>query len=385
MDKKKEISFNLNNFLLALSLPLDYVRKFKCSSPLNHSKRVTYIALNIGKQLNLTPQEMSDLCSYSLLHSIGLLSSSNLSKEYCEASNNIADIFPFLLDKKNILKYQNEYFDGSGIYGLKDEQIPLLSQILSLSITIENRFDLSQLAVKDRAEVIEFVKSCQNELFSKDLVDIFLLISERINFWLDLQNENEILYFIFANLYDFTITLKFEELLKITSSIFELTNKESKLLINLEKMIDFYKFEHKDKFTFLIAASLCGIGKLCIDPQIINKKTELEKWEYEDIKSYPYFTKRVLTNIMGFDDISSWAIKIQERQNGKGYPFSLKGKDLSLKDRLLAAVNSFSALTSNKVYRKAYSKDEAISILKNSAEVDDCYDLSIIQDLEKVL
>ncbi|ADG93459.1 putative metal dependent phosphohydrolase [Arcobacter nitrofigilis DSM 7299] len=386
MDKKKELNFNLNNFLLALSFSLDYLRKDKCSSSLNYSKRVTYIALNIGKELQLSPQEMSDLCSFSLVHSVGLMNTSQISKEYCESSNDIVSTLPFLDgSKKDILKYQNEYYDGSGFFGLKAEEIPLFSQLLSISIAIENRFNLSTITVKDRTNVISFIENSKNELFSDNLADIFLKVSQKTSFWLDLQNETEILYFIFGSLHDFTITLAFEKLFQITSSLYLINNVDSKLLVNLEKIMDFYNFEHKDKFTLLIAASLCNIGKSCIPSSIINKKTKLETWEYEEIKSYPYYTKKVLSNIMGFDDISSWASKVQEKPNGKGYPFCLKGKDLSLKDRLLAVVNSFSALSSTKSYRKAYNKAEAIKILKDSAQKDDSYDLSIIEDLEKVL
>jgi|TARA_R110002033_G_scaffold802_6_gene7763 HD-GYP domain-containing protein (c-di-GMP phosphodiesterase class II) len=381
MDKKKEISFNLNNFLLALSFSLDYLRKDRCSNSLNYSKRVTYLALNIGKELELSPQKMSDLCSFSLVHSIGLMNTLHISKEYCESSNTIASVLPFLDDdKEDILKYQNEYYDGSGFFGLKADEIPLFSQILSISIAIENRFNLSTIKVKDRISVLSFIENSRNELFSKKLTEIFLKISQKTSFWLDLQNETEILYFIFGSLHDFTTTLTFEELYKITSSFYLINNVESKLLINLEKLLDFYNFEHKDKFTLLISASLCNIGKLCIPSSIINKKTKLEEWEYEEIKAYPYYTKKVLSNIMGFDDIASWASKVQEKPNGKGYPFCLEAKDLSLKDRLLSVVNSFSALNSDKVYRKAYNKDESIRILKEGS-----YDLSIIEDLEKVL
>jgi HD-GYP domain-containing protein (c-di-GMP phosphodiesterase class II) len=381
MDKKKEISFNLNNFLLALSFSLDYLRKDRCSNSLNYSKRVTYLALNIGKELELSPQKMSDLCSFSLVHSIGLMNTLHISKEYCESSNTIASVLPFLDDgKEDILKYQNEYYDGSGFFGLKADEIPLFSQILSISIAIENRFNLSTIKVKDRISVLSFIENSRNELFSKKLTEIFLKISQKTSFWLDLQNETEILYFIFGSLHDFTTTLTFEELYKITSSFYLINNVESKLLINLEKLMDFYNFEHKDKFTLLISASLCNIGKLCIPSSIINKKTKLEEWEYEEIKAYPYYTKKVLSNIMGFDDIASWASKVQEKPNGKGYPFCLEAKDLSLKDRLLSVVNSFSALNSDKVYRKAYNKDESIRILKEGS-----YDLSIIEDLEKVL
>lgn len=381
MDKKKEISFNLNNFLLALSFSLDYLRKDRCSNSLNYSKRVTYLALNIGKELELSPQKMSDLCSFSLVHSIGLMNTSHISKEYCESSNTIASVLPFLDDdKEDILKYQNEYYDGSGFFGLKSDEIPLFSQILSISIALENRFNLSAIKVKDRISILSFIENSKNELFSKKLTEIFLKISQKTSFWLDLQNETEILYFIFGSLHDFTTTLTFEELYKITSSFYLINNVESKLLINLEKLMDFYNFEHKDKFTLLISASLCNIGKLCIPSSIINKKTKLEEWEYEEIKAYPYYTKKVLSNIMGFDDIASWASKVQEKPNGKGYPFCLEAKDLSLKDRLLSVVNSFSALNSDKVYRKAYNKDESIRILKEGS-----YDLSIIEDLEKVL
>ncbi|WP_419764828.1 MAG: HD domain-containing phosphohydrolase [Arcobacter sp.] len=384
MDKKKELSFNLNNFLLALSLPIDYLRKDKCSSSINYSKRVAYLSLNIGKQLNLTPQEMSDLCSYSLLHSIGLLNCSNLSKEYCESSNNISKSFPFLLENKDILKYQSEYFDGSGLYGLKGDKTPLFSQILSFAIALENRFNLSIIDTKGRANVTNFVKSSENELFSKIITDIFLEISQKCSFWLDLQNENEILYFIFSNLHDFTITLKFEEVLKICSNLYFINNSDSLLLSYVEQMSDFYKFEHKDKFTFLIAASLCKIGKLCVPSSIIDKKSTLDEFEYDEIKSYPYYTNKVLSNIMGFSDINSWAIKIQERVDQNGYPYSLAAKDLSLKDRLLAILVIYDALRLNKTYRSAYTHEESIDILKDLAKQGKI-DISIVEDINVVI
>ncbi|PLY11346.1 MAG: phosphohydrolase [Arcobacter sp.] len=380
MDKKKELSFNLNNFLLALSLPIDYLRKDKCSTSINYSKRVAYLSLNIGRQLNLTPQEMSDLCSYSLLHSIGLFNCSNLSKEYCESSNDISKSFPFLLENKNILKYQSEYFDGSGLYGLKGDKTPLFSQILSFAIALENRFNLSSINTKERTELINFVKSSENELFSKKITDIFLEISQKCSFWLDLQNENEILYFIFGNLYDFTLTLKFEEVLKICSDLYFINNSDSHLLSYVEQMSDFYKFEHKDKFTLLIAASLCKIGKICISSSIIDKNSALDEFEYEEIKAYPYYTNKVLSNIIGFSDINSWAIKVQERVDKSGYPYSLAAKDLSLKDRLLAILVIYDSLRINKVYRKAYSHQESLDILKDLAKQGKI-DISIVEDI----
>jgi HD-GYP domain-containing protein (c-di-GMP phosphodiesterase class II) len=384
MDKKKEINFNLNNFLLALSLPLDYVKMYRYSTSLNYSKRVAYLALNIGKALNLKPEEMSDLCSYSLIHSIGLLNTKNISKEYCESSNDIANSFPFLVEQKDILKYQNEYYDGSGIFGLKSDEIPLLSQILSFAMAIENKFDLSSLNAKSRPEVTKFVENNKEKLFSKEIVEIFLEISSKISFWLDLNNENEILYFIFANLHDFTTVLKFEDLLKITSKIYLVSNENPKLIEYSEKMVDFYKFEHKDKYTFLIATTLCKIGKLFIPLEIINKSSALEDYEYEEVKSYPYYTNKVLNNIMGFNDINSWASKVQERCNNEGYPLEIGAKDLSLKDRLIAILIAYDSLKTANSYRSGYSHEKSIEILKEMAKKGQL-DSSIVEDVNNIL
>lgn len=111
---------------------------------------------------------------------------------------------------------------------------------------------------------------------------------------------------------------------------------------------------------------------------IINKKESLDKDEYEIIKSYPYYTKKILSNIMGFNDIVSWAFKIQEKVDSSGYPFGLEAKDLSFKDRVLAILIAYDALRSKKIYREAYSHKESIDILNSTSGLDK----AIIKDIE---
>lgn len=378
MDKKKEMNFNLNNFLLALSLPCDYKSKEYFNSSLNYSKRVAFIALNIGKELNLNPQEMSDLCSYSLIHRIGLFS--NNEEEYIKQSQDISNKLPFLLENKDILLYQKEYLDGSGTFKLKGDEIPKLSQILSFSILLNEKFDLGNLNIENRNEVINYINRNKNILFKDEFADIFISLSKNSSFWLDLESENDILYFIFGNLYDFTTVLTFEEVLEITSSIYKLISVESNLLDITSKICDFYSFDHKDKLTFLISASLQNIGKVCISNKILNKSTKLEDNEYETIKSYPYFTKKILSAIMGFNDISSWAYKVQERTDLSGYPFGFGAKDLSLKDRVLAVSISYDSLRSKKAYRESYNHQEAIEVLNTIQGLDK----AIIKDFESL-
>ena len=384
MNKKEEMNFNLNNFLLAMSTPLDFVEKNVCNTSNNHSKRVAYIALKFAQKLNFDQKEISDLCSYSLIHNNGLYNAQAKNKNYFNESEENIKFFPFLSNKTNILKYQNEHFDGSGPFGLKDKEIPLFSQIIAFADILESKFDLSNENVQNRIEVESFVRSNINCLFSEELVKYYLDFSSSVDFWLDLQNENDILIYIYSNLSDFTSVLTFEEILEITSVFMYIMDKDSALLDKCIKMSEYYNFEHKDKLTLFIAASLQNIGKFLIPKNIINKTTKLNNTEYELVKSYPYYTKKALSNIMGFNNISIWASNIQETLDGKGYPYKLSAKDLSLKDRLMASLNIYESLRKDKSYRKAFSKEESIVLMHKMAE-EGKLDKAIINDINKVL
>ena len=98
MDKKKQMQFNLNNFLLATSIALDFVSKDRYKISLGHAKRVAYIALNNGIKMDFTPEELSDLCSYSLVSSLGLNQSID-DKDFCEICQECTKDFPFLIQK----------------------------------------------------------------------------------------------------------------------------------------------------------------------------------------------------------------------------------------------------------------------------------------------
>ncbi len=351
MDKKRQIKFNLNAFLLSTSFALDCVQKDKKG----HSKRVAYIALNMGVKLGLNPEELADLCSYCLCHHLSLNENE---------SNAYAKKFPFLKVKDDILKYQKENIDGSGIYGLKGDEIPLFSQIICLVSTIDEKFDLSKASMEDRVKIIDFIIANENIFFSKELVELFIKLSSNISFWLDLKNEQNLILFIYSSLYDFTMDLDFENLLEISKVFHQIENPNSKLVEYTKIMCEYYGFDYKDTITLQISAALCKIGKLCVK---------------EEIGAYPYYTKQILSNIIGFNDITSWASKIEEKIDGSGYCFGLDGKDLSFKDRLLGVLNIYDSFIVN-----GFTHEKAIQNIKKEAE-NKKLDMSIVLDIDKIL
>lgn len=355
MNKKKQINFNLNNFLLAISIALDSKEEnYNKNISKNHSKRLAFLSLLMAKKLNLSESELSDLCAYSL--SYKLIKSNEF---------NNTSLLPFESYETNFSKES------------------VLSEIVDFSYIINSSFDLSKNDINYRKKIIRFVEENTNILFTEDISNSFLDISSYINFWMDMQNENEILLYIYSNLSDFTKALDFEDLLKITTIFTNMLDNEIDIIEKCEKMCNYYEFEHKDKYTFLISASLQNIGKLMIPNCILLKSSKLDENEYELVKSYPYYSKMILNSIMGFNDILNLASKIQETLDGKGYPYQTSAKDLSFKDRLLSTLNIYNSLQSNKVHRKKYSHEDTMEIMENLA-ISNKIDKSIIKDINTI-
>jgi len=383
MDKKKQLVFNLNNFLISISYALDSVESQNYKTTSTHSKKIAFIALKLAKEFNYKSAGLSDICSYALLHNIALFETKEKNKNYCILGEAYSKKMPFLTEEENIIKYSCEYYNGSGFFGLKGEQIPLFSQFISFADTIDTKFNLSDSSIENRTNILEFVKQNENILFSTDIVECFCEFSQTQSFWLDLQNQHELLTYIFSNLEDFSQAMDFEEILKITSIFSNILEKNNSIFKKAQKVVKYYNFDHKDTQTFLIASSLITIGKFFIPSTILTKKEKLDKEEYETIKAYPYYTKKTLSNIMGFSDISNWASKAQEFIDGSGYPYSLEGKDLSLKDRLISILNIYNSLTSSKIYRNKLSNDESFKILDTLAS-EGKVDKAIVEDFKKI-
>jgi len=129
-------------------------------------------------------------------------------------------------------------------------------------------------------------------------------------------------------------------------------------------MTEFYKFDHKDKMTFLIAASLHDIGKLAISNKLLDKNGKLTYKEMEIMKSHVYYTRKALSRIVGFEEITNWASNHHEKLNGKGYPLGLNADQLTLESRVLAIADIFEALTaSDRPYKEPKTLSQSIKIL----------------------
>ncbi len=115
------------------------------------------------------------------------------------------------------------------------------------------------------------------------------------------------------------------------------------------------------------AALLHDIGKVGVSEVIIAKKGELTDEERDEVKLHPLIGAQMLDEIKYFSKIRFLIRSHHEHYDGSGYPYGIKGDAIPLGARIIAVADNYEALTSDRPYRPAFSRAQAIEILKEGA------------------
>lgn len=112
------------------------------------------------------------------------------------------------------------------------------------------------------------------------------------------------------------------------------------------------------------AAQLHDLGKIGISDKILLKKSKLSKPEFEEIKKHPMIAADILRPIHFLQDIIPSILYHHERWDGKGYPFGLKDEEIPIGARIVAISDVYQALISDRPYRPAFNKSQAMRMIK---------------------
>jgi putative nucleotidyltransferase with HDIG domain len=111
------------------------------------------------------------------------------------------------------------------------------------------------------------------------------------------------------------------------------------------------------------AALLHDIGKIATPDGILNKKAPLTREERQYINMHPVVAREILSTVSDFEGILDIIYHHHERIDGKGYPKGLKKEQIPLLARIIAVADTYDAMLSERPYRSAKTKKEAIDEL----------------------
>lgn len=235
------------------------------------------------------------------------------------------------------------------------------SKSASKTLTSPIRFNQQELGLVE-FNYSENGTTITRSALAKDEI-IIKMLSERLGFLSAIFEKNEEIERLkneALNAYDRTIeawAAAFETQHKEASGH---TERVTNLAIELAKEMG---FEGDDLVHIRRGALLHDIGKISIPDEIISKPGKLTEAEFDVVRRHPLFAKKWLSQI----DLLKPALQIpyyhHEKWDGSGYPLGLSGEEIPLVARLFSIVDVWDALTSDRPYRRALSREEALNLI----------------------
>jgi len=136
-----------------------------------------------------------------------------------------------------------------------------------------------------------------------------------------------------------------------------------------------YEINEMDRELLISSARLHDIGKINISDNILNKPGKLTDEEFECMKSHSLEGERIIDQIVSrtgsdvefLQYAKLFAVCHHERWDGKGYPRRLAGTNIPLQGRLMAIVDVYDALLSERPYKKPFTQEETVKIIMDNA------------------
>jgi putative nucleotidyltransferase with HDIG domain len=112
-----------------------------------------------------------------------------------------------------------------------------------------------------------------------------------------------------------------------------------------------------------VAGILHDLGKVGVADAILRKAGPLDDAEWAEMRRHPELGARILANAR-LVDVSSWVLAHHERIDGQGYPEGLSGSRIPVEARILAVADAFEAMTAERPYGEAMTRDAAVAELR---------------------
>jgi putative two-component system response regulator len=154
------------------------------------------------------------------------------------------------------------------------------------------------------------------------------------------------------------------------------TSRYMEMLVNTMHESGVYADEMQgwDLKSVFSSARLHDLGKIAIPDEILNKPGKLTDEEFAIMKTHSMKGSHIIDKIIDktggeefLQNAKTIATYHHEKWNGMGYPFGLAGEDIPLLGRIMALVDVYDALVSERPYKKPFTHEQAVDIIKKDS------------------
>lgn len=269
--------------------------------------------------------------------------------------------------------------DGFGLLKkIKEDNIEILFPIIIITSEENNNQTIKQALDLGATDIIQ--RELNEGVITKRIENIFSLYETKEQLKELSENQEKIIAQKVQEIKDLSFNTISTMAIAIESRdgdtgnhVNNIYNLTKKMLIHLrdEGFEEVKNLTNDDIEEIAYASILHDVGKIAIPDNILNKPGKLTLEEYEIMKTHTTQGANIIKRIKNPSNskLMDYAYDIclhhHERYDGRGYPEGLVGDECSLYAQIVAIVDVFDALTQPRVYKKAFTKDEAFNMIKN--------------------
>ena len=176
----------------------------------------------------------------------------------------------------------------------------------------------------------------------------------------------------------------FEKMAKLLDERDRYTSVHSNGVAELaEKIAREMKLSEEEVEKIDVAARVHDIGKVAVPDSVLLKPGKLSEAEWTTMKRHPVVSSELIEGLEIYAPVADAVRHEHERWDGTGYPDGLKGEQIPLVARVIAAADVYHALITDRPYRKAYTSEEAKRMLREMRET--VLDPDVVDALLRVL
>lgn len=377
---RRKIPLNLWNLVSPLTKTFDLMNHALGE----HGLQVAYLAMRIAEELDWPAWRRREAGIAGALHDIGAFSlAERLELLEFETTDEgaharagyllLRGFKPFERIAEAVLYHHLHWENGAGVQA-DGNPVPEAGHLLHLAdrTAVLLRKDLPVLG--QISGIRASIRERSGSWFVPAYVDALLRLCDRDYIWLEISSgamEASLRHSLGMETIDTDIgeLLDFSRLLcRIIDFKSEFTATHSSGVAAAGKTLAaLVGFSREECAMFEIAAYLHDLGKLAIPSEILEKRDRLTPEEWNIMRSHVYHTYRILEPIEVLNLISSWSSLHQERLDGSGYPFHVRGDELPLGARIMAVADVFTGLTENRPYRPGMAREGILEGLREMA------------------
>ena len=369
---------NIRSLLEALSRAMNLINP----EVENHHQQTAYFAYFIGREMGLDTEELHLAIYAALLHDVGSVVMNHTASvlEIEAEAARLAGIGASMLSDlpafhaiAEVIRYCQLDYTSVRAYW---REFPEREQTLRIASLVHVADAASTLLHSGHVlNQVDAICACLDQgkgtQFDPEALEALYRLKPLEVIWLDALNNPSFLLFFTGEMHAVTAPQTIE-LTRLMSRIIDYrspftamhsagVSASAKALARLAGMTE------EECLEMEIAGNLHDVGKLVVPESILTKPGKLTAEEFNIMKEHAYYTRFVLMDADGFDQIANWAGGHHEKLDGNGYPFHWDKTRLDTGCRIMAVADIFSATAEDRPYRKGMKREQIERIMREDA------------------